>query len=182
MRLLPCLLAAAVFVSASVDDAYGKHRRCRQARRHCSFAKSCSSCQPGAALGCGSTQGICANQPVPAGYVRTGYYTDFNCGSGTNTAMYIKSIGGCPAGTSIGCCANQPVPSGWVRTGYFTDFNCGSGLNTAMYIKCLAGYSVGTVIGCCANQPVPSGWTRTGYYTDFNCGSGTNTAMYIRKL
>jgi hypothetical protein len=130
MRPLLTTVVVLVLTVIAADDCFAALCRCRGARHHCRTATACRTQSP---ADCGWTQSMCVNQPIPSGFVVTGYHKDPSCG----TAAWITRINTCPLGTSIGCCINQSVPYGWFTSGTYFKANCpniGPGVHNAMII------------------------------------------------
>jgi hypothetical protein len=98
---------------------------------------------------------ICANSPIPSGWVISGVRSGF-IGCGGYAGYFIQT----PT-NGMTVCANSPIPSGWVISGVRSGF-----------IGCdgYAGYFIQTPTNgmtVCANSPIPSGWIVTGVRNGF---------------
>jgi hypothetical protein len=67
-----------------------------------------------------TSKNICANSPVPDGWIKTDEGWDSTrCGNPTtitDNVWTITQYAGLPVGSSLDACADAPVPDGWAQT------------------------------------------------------------------
>lgn len=124
---------------------------------------------------------ICANQPVPNGYVIIRYGNSMSCPGWSPGAMNTKTIS-LPSNNQT-ICSNSPVPSGYVVTRYGNSQSCPGwtpgGMNTKTITK------PGNQATVCYNSPIPDGYVVTGYGNSQSCpgwSPGNNNTKRIKKL
>lgn len=112
---------------------------------------------------------VCANAPIPPGYVITGSNTSFTCGGGAEYQLTQVTTQ-----ASIFVCNNSPIPQNWVITYVGVSGSC---VTDKVYE--ITRISTQTSQWVCANSPIPAGWTidYTGPTTD--CG-GLNTYHLVK--
>lgn len=144
----------------------------------------------------GPSQTICANTPIPTGWIVTAYFDSYLCGQpGTiyRNARTIKDIRDTPSGGTVTGCINPPPPSGFYATALSYSANCEPSkspnglLNNQQTLTNLNGRPSGSTAVICGVQSAPPGWTVVAVVRAYQCvyargGAVGDNAVSIRKL
>ncbi|MEV7801583.1 hypothetical protein AB0O28_01390 [Microbispora sp. NPDC088329] len=143
-----------------------------------------------------ATQTICANTPIPSGWMPTAYFDTNLCGQPGSiyyNARTIKDVTGTASGGTVTTCINPPPPAGFYATALSYSYSCEAGktpnglLNNQQTLTNLNGRPSGSTAIICGIQSAPSGWTVVAVVQSYLCvyahggGVGDN-AVSIRKL
>jgi hypothetical protein len=112
---------------------------------------------------------VCANAPIPPGYVITESLSSLTCGGGVEYQLTQVTTQ-----ASLFVCDNSPIPPNWVITYVGPSASC---VTDKVYE--ITGITTQTSQWVCANSPIPAGWTieSTGPTTD--CG-GLSTYHLVK--
>jgi hypothetical protein len=144
----------------------------------------------------GPSQNVCANAPIPTGWIPTAYFDWYQCGQpGTiyYNAKTIRDVRDTSAGGTVTGCITPPPPAGFYATALSYSYDCeisktpNGVLNNQQTLTNLNGLSSGRTLVICGVQSAPPGWTVVSVVRSYLCvyarggGVGDN-AVSIRKL
>ncbi|WP_043625977.1 hypothetical protein [Nonomuraea candida] len=144
----------------------------------------------------GPSQNVCANAPIPTGWIPTAYFDWYQCGQpGTiyYNAKTIKDVTDTSAGGTVTGCITPPPPAGFYATALSYSYDCeisktpNGVLNNQQTLTNLNGLPSGRTLVICGVQSAPPGWTVVSVVRSYLCvyarggGVGDN-AVSIRKL
>ncbi|WP_113700625.1 hypothetical protein [Nonomuraea lactucae] len=144
----------------------------------------------------GPSQTVCANNPVPTGWIVTSYSDWYQCGPPGSiyyNAKTMKNVTDTSSGGTVTGCISPPPPAGFYATALSYSYDCDASktpnglLNNQQTLTNLNGLPSGRTIVICGYQPAPPGWTVIAVVRAYQCvyargGAVGDNAVSIRKL